>query len=83
MKSIAFVTRLIVLSLLFFGNKANATVGAETPFTSVEAESGLLGGGATIVSLTALLMSTRPAITLLIEFPTSGLLFQTRSSLLG
>jgi hypothetical protein len=34
-------------------NKAEAAVGATTPFTSVEAESGFLGGGATVVSLTS------------------------------
>jgi hypothetical protein len=34
-------------------NASAATVGATTPFTSYEAESGTLGGGATAVSLTA------------------------------
>jgi hypothetical protein len=44
---------LLAIPLLCAVNKAGATIGATTPFTSVEAESGLLGGGATIVSLTS------------------------------
>jgi hypothetical protein len=41
--------------MMFFcaGEKAGATVGAITPFTSFEGESGLLGGGATVVTLTS------------------------------
>jgi hypothetical protein len=39
--------------LLCIGNRAYATVGATTPFTSYEAESGTLGGGAGVVSLTS------------------------------
>jgi hypothetical protein len=50
--SITFAWPLAV-SLLCTANKAGATVGASTPFTSVEAESGFLGGGATVVSLTS------------------------------
>src|SRR5882757_9075774 len=38
---------------LCIGGKAYATVGATTPFTSVEAESGKLGGGAAVVTLTS------------------------------
>lgn len=38
---------------VFASYRANATIGAITPFTSVEAETGFLGGGASIVSLTA------------------------------
>jgi len=43
----------VALAFLECGNKACATVGAVTPFVSVEAESGALGGGATIQALTA------------------------------
>jgi len=39
--------------LLCIGNRAHAIVGATTPFTCLEAEAGTLGGGATVVSLTA------------------------------
>ena len=35
------------------GGSANAAPGAVTPFTSYEAESGLLGGGAAVVALTS------------------------------
>ncbi|MDQ1703565.1 MAG: hypothetical protein QOF57_2817, partial [Frankiaceae bacterium] len=35
------------------GVAAAVTVGATTPFTSYEAEAGALGGGASVVSLTA------------------------------
>src|SRR5882762_9428860 len=38
---------------LVFGNRAGATVGATIPFTSFEAENGVLGGSALIQSLTA------------------------------
>ncbi len=38
--------------LLCAGIKANATVGATTPFINVEAEDGTLGGGASIVAVT-------------------------------
>src|SRR5260370_7030514 len=41
------------IMLLCIGNKASAIVGATTPFTSLEAEAGALGGGATVVSLTS------------------------------
>jgi fibronectin type 3 domain-containing protein len=41
------------ITLLCIGNTAHATVGATTAFTSYEAESGALGGGASVVSLTA------------------------------
>lgn len=44
---------LLALSLFCAVDKAVATVGATTPFTSVEAESGLLGGGASVVVLAA------------------------------
>jgi Concanavalin A-like lectin/glucanases superfamily/Fibronectin type III domain len=43
----------LVLPLITVGIKAQAMVGATTPFTSVEAESGFVGGGATVVSLTS------------------------------
>ncbi len=39
--------------VLYVGHLAYANVGATTPFTSYEAESGLVGGGATIVALTS------------------------------
>jgi hypothetical protein len=42
----------VALGILCCGNKANAQ-GANTPFVSYEAESGTLGGGATIVALTS------------------------------
>jgi len=48
-----FCTLMAAVMLLSIGNRACATVGATTPFTSVEAESGSLGGGAVVVSLTA------------------------------
>jgi hypothetical protein len=44
---------LLTISLLGTVNKAGGMVGATTPFTSMEAESGFLGGGATVVSLTS------------------------------
>jgi hypothetical protein len=44
---------LLAISLLCAASQAGATIGATTPFTSIEAESGLLGGGATVVSLTS------------------------------
>ncbi|HEY2083613.1 MAG TPA: coagulation factor 5/8 type domain-containing protein, partial [Verrucomicrobiae bacterium] len=49
------MTCAVLAGMMFFcaGEKAGATVGATTPFTSFEGESGLLGGGATIVSLTS------------------------------
>jgi hypothetical protein len=44
---------LMVLTMLSgMANQAHATVGAVTPFTSYEAEAGLLGGGATMYYLT-------------------------------
>ena len=51
--------RLIWISCLLAGlflcaaNTAHAVVGAVVPFTSLEAEDGYLGGGATVVSLTS------------------------------
>ncbi len=51
--------RLIWVSCLLAGlflcaaNTAHAVVGAVVPFTSLEAEDGYLGGGATVVSLTS------------------------------
>src|SRR5580700_3785841 len=42
----------VAVSLMGFGSRAFATVGATTPFTSYEAEAGALGGGASVVSLT-------------------------------
>jgi hypothetical protein len=46
--------KLIALFLVIITSApAAAKVGATTPFTSVEAESGFLGGGATVVSLTS------------------------------
>jgi len=42
---------LVVTTLLCFENRAGA-VGATTPFTSLEAENGTLGGGAAVVYLT-------------------------------
>ncbi|HXI72657.1 MAG TPA: carbohydrate-binding protein [Verrucomicrobiae bacterium] len=44
---------MVVMTGLCLGDKAHAGVGATTPFTSVEAESGILGGGAAVVSLTS------------------------------
>ena len=44
---------LFILAGLFLGNHAYATVGATTLFTDVEAETGLLGDGASIVSITS------------------------------
>src|ERR1051325_2575966 len=44
---------LVAGALVFFITPTQATVGAVTPFTSYEAEAGVIGGGATIVSLTA------------------------------
>src|SRR5260221_3668834 len=48
-----FCLLVIAITLLFFGSDAYAIVGATTPFTSVEAESGSLGGGAIVRSLAA------------------------------
>src|SRR5450756_804371 len=42
---------LLGLAYLCIGDRACASVGATTPFTCVEAESGFLGGGASVVSL--------------------------------
>ncbi|HEX3720703.1 MAG TPA: LamG-like jellyroll fold domain-containing protein [Verrucomicrobiae bacterium] len=44
---------ILAVFLCCLENVARATVGATMPFTSVEAESGLLGGGATVISLAA------------------------------
>jgi hypothetical protein len=46
-------TLTVITSLFSIGNEAHATVGANTPFTSFEAEAGTVAGGATVVSLTA------------------------------
>lgn len=43
----------IFAAILLSGNTSRAVVGATTPFTSYEGEDGALGGGASIVSLTA------------------------------
>src|SRR5258708_15715496 len=43
----------VAISLMVFGNDAYAIVGATMPFTSVEAESGGLAGGAIVRSLAA------------------------------
>jgi fibronectin type 3 domain-containing protein len=43
----------ILLTLLLPATRASASAGAVTPFTSFEGEDGTLGGGASIVSLTA------------------------------
>src|SRR5258708_19173454 len=48
-----FCLLVIAITLLFFGTDAYAIVGATMPFTSVEAESGSLGGGAIVRSLAA------------------------------
>jgi hypothetical protein len=45
-------TLLAVTTLLCFESRAGAVVGATTPFTSLEAENGTLGGGASVVYLT-------------------------------
>jgi hypothetical protein len=47
-----FFTCILAISLLFVANNAGATVGATTSFVSVEAETGLLGGGAGMIYLT-------------------------------
>jgi hypothetical protein len=47
-----FYSSLCVL-ILGFATSARGAVGATTPFTSYEAESGLCGGGATVFSLTS------------------------------
>src|ERR1039458_2879970 len=45
---------LVVLAMLScIGNRVYGSVGANTPFTSYEAEAGTLAGGAAVVSLTA------------------------------
>src|ERR1035438_3127448 len=45
---------LVVVTMLFgIENSALATIGANTPFISYEAEAGTLSGGAVVVSLTA------------------------------
>src|ERR1039458_4957463 len=46
-----FCLMVITTSLMVFGSDAYAIVGATTPFTSMEAESGSLGGGAIVRSL--------------------------------
>ncbi|HEX3856775.1 MAG TPA: LamG-like jellyroll fold domain-containing protein [Verrucomicrobiae bacterium] len=51
-KSFTSFACVLAISLLCVANKADATVGATTPFTSVEAETGLLGGGASMIYLT-------------------------------
>ena len=44
---------IVATAFLFCGARADASVGAVTPFTSYEGEAGTLGGGASIVSLTS------------------------------
>ena len=44
---------LVILAVMGIENRAHAVVGATVPFTSYEGESGALGGGAAIVSVTA------------------------------
>ncbi len=44
---------LLFLAVVGIENRAQAVVGAAVPFTSYEGESGALGGGATVVSVTA------------------------------
>src|SRR5882724_793818 len=51
--SVRIYCTLVIAAGLCLGDKAYATVGATTPFTSVEAESGILGGGAAVVTLTS------------------------------
>ena len=46
-------TLLAALMFLGIGDEAYATVGATTPFTSIEAESGTMSGGSALVSLTS------------------------------
>src|SRR5882724_9952912 len=55
LKRISRLPRVLLAAALLLcpGNRAHATVGATTPFTSLEAEAGTLGGGATLVSLTS------------------------------
>lgn len=44
---------LVILLFGFFARSVQADVGATTPFTSYEGEEGLIGGGATVVSVNA------------------------------
>lgn len=44
---------LVLMAVLLIAERGHAGVGAVTPFTSVEAESGSLGGGASVVALTS------------------------------
>lgn len=44
---------MVVIMLGCIGNQAHATVGANTPFTSFEAEAGTVAGGAAVVTLAA------------------------------
>ena len=43
---------LFMMAGFFLGSRVYATVGANTPFADTEAETGLLGGGASVVSVT-------------------------------
>ncbi|HEY4417456.1 MAG TPA: carbohydrate-binding protein [Verrucomicrobiae bacterium] len=43
---------IIALAILSWASRANATVGAVTPFTSFEAEAAAPGGGATVIAVT-------------------------------
>ncbi len=55
LKRISRLSRVLIAAALLLcpGNRVHATVGATTLFTCLEAEAGTLGGGATMVSLTA------------------------------
>lgn len=53
MEKLPWLTVWLAIAILFCARAVQASVGANTPFTSIEAESGRLGGGATIVSLTS------------------------------
>jgi hypothetical protein len=48
-----FTSLTALLAFICFGTTVRANVGANMPFTSVEGESGVLGGGATVVALTS------------------------------
>jgi hypothetical protein len=55
MKSIGHLSFVLIAAVIWLSgaNRACAAAGAVTPFTSVEAENGALGGGATVVLLTS------------------------------
>ena len=52
-ENIFYSLTIAVIFLAGFSDKALATVGANTPFFNYEGEDGTLGGGATVVSVTA------------------------------